>query len=134
MLDVDEFKSYNDRFGHPAGDEALKLVGHIVKDTLRAADVAARYGGEEFAVLLPQTTSQEAEVIAERLRQKIEEAAFQNRQVTVSIGIASCNPSPSSSMRDLISAADKALYRAKQKGRNNVQNFGNFEEARENVH
>jgi len=134
MLDVDEFKSYNDRFGHPAGDEALKLVGHIVKDTLRAADVAARYGGEEFAVLLPQTNAEEAEVIAERLRQKIEEAAFPNRQVTVSIGIASCNPSPQGSIRDLISAADKALYRAKQNGRNNVQSFGDFEETRENVH
>lgn len=134
MLDVDDFKSYNDRFGHPAGDEALKLVGHIIRDMVRGADVAARYGGEEFAVLLPQTTADECEVIAERLRQKIEEAAFPNRPVTVSIGIASCCPTPSSSMGDLIKAADKALYRAKQKGRNNVQSFGDLETAVENVH
>ncbi|MGH9819592.1 MAG: diguanylate cyclase, partial [Pyrinomonadaceae bacterium] len=97
MLDVDEFKSYNDHFGHPAGDEALKMVGHIIRDTVRGADVAARYGGEEFAVLLPQTTAEETETIAERLRQKIEDAPFAHRKVTVSIGVASCYPTPSSS-------------------------------------
>lgn len=134
MLDVDEFKSYNDLFGHPAGDEALKMVGNIIREAVRGADVAARYGGEEFAVLLPQTTAEETETIAERLRQTIEEAPFAHRKVTVSIGIASCYPTPSSSTRDLISAADKALYRAKQKGRNNVQSFGDLKTSVENVH
>jgi diguanylate cyclase (GGDEF)-like protein len=69
MLDVDHFKSYNDQFGHPAGDEALKLVGHVIRETLRGADVAARFGGEEFAILLPQTSGEEAIAIAERIRQ-----------------------------------------------------------------
>jgi diguanylate cyclase (GGDEF)-like protein len=133
LLDVDEFKSYNDRFGHPAGDEALKLVGQILKETVRGADVAARYGGEEFAVLLPQTTGDEAEVIAERVRQRIEQATFQNRRVTVSIGIGTCSASINS-MRALIDAADKALYAAKRNGRNNVQSYGNIGTDIENVH
>jgi diguanylate cyclase (GGDEF)-like protein len=135
MLDVDEFKSYNDHFGHPAGDEALLIVGQILKDTLRGADVAARYGGEEFAVLLPQTTSDEAAVIAERIRQRVEAAEFPKRRVTVSIGIAGRSQAISS-VRDLIAAADKALYRAKRSGRNNVRIFGGHggDEAAENIH
>ena len=72
MLDVDHFKSYNDEFGHPAGDEALKTVGHVIRETLRGADVAARYGGEEFSILLPQTTGDEAAAIAERIRANIQ--------------------------------------------------------------
>jgi diguanylate cyclase (GGDEF)-like protein len=123
LLDVDKFKSYNDRFGHLVGDEALKLVGRILKDTVRGADVPARYGGEEFAVLLPQTTSDEALVIAERIRERIEGAPFPNRTVTVSIGIASCSSSVNS-MKALVGAADKALYQAKRTGRNNVKRFG----------
>ncbi len=123
LLDVDKFKSYNDRFGHLVGDEALKLVGRILKDTVRGADVPARYGGEEFAVLLPQTTSDEALVIAERIRQRIESAPFPNRTVTVSIGIASCS-STVNSLKALVGAADKALYQAKRTGRNNVKRFG----------
>lgn len=120
LLDVDEFKSYNDRFGHPAGDKALKIVAGVLLDIIRGADVAARYGGEEFAILLPQTTSVEAAGIAERLRQRIERTEFPKRRVTVSIGIASCTneiETPS----DIIDAADQALYEAKNQGRNNVQ-------------
>jgi diguanylate cyclase (GGDEF)-like protein len=134
MLDVDEFKSYNDHFGHPAGDEALLIVGQILKDTLRGADVAARYGGEEFAVLLPQTTADEAATIAERIRQRVEATEFPKRRVTVSIGIASLSR-VISSVRDLIGAADKALYRAKRSGRNNVRIYGGQgSEAAENFH
>ncbi len=117
MLDVDEFKSYNDEFGHPAGDEALKLVAHVIRDTLRSADVAARFGGEEFSILLPQTTGEESSMIAERIRHNVEQTAFQHRRITLSIGIANCSAELCSSM-DLVSAADKALYEAKHAGRN----------------
>ncbi|MGI8555938.1 MAG: GGDEF domain-containing protein, partial [Pyrinomonadaceae bacterium] len=120
MVDVDNFKSYNDNFGHTEGDKALQIVGICLKETLRGADVAARYGGEEFSILLPQTNLAEAHTIAERIREKIEREDFPNRQVTVSIGIAVVSPRLSTPP-DLISAADKALYKAKQAGKNNVQ-------------
>ncbi len=122
MLDVDHFKQYNDQFGHPAGDEALKLVGRVIRDTLRGADVAARFGGEEFAILLPQTTSEEAIAIGERIRHNIEHTAFAHRLVTTSIGVASCSAELCVSA-DLVSAADKALYEAKRRGRNRVMAF-----------
>lgn len=125
MLDVDHFKSYNDAFGHPAGDEALKRVGQVFHETLRGADVAARYGGEEFAVLLPQTTSDEAAVIAERLRVNVESKIFPHRPVTVSIGVASCS-SELCTMKGLIQAADKSLYEAKHGGRNRVRVYGDL--------
>jgi diguanylate cyclase (GGDEF)-like protein len=128
MLDVDEFKSYNDKFGHPAGDSALRIVAEILKESLRGADVAARYGGEEFAILLPQTASEEAAQIAERIRKQVEQAEFMGRQVTISIGIASLT-SEVDTPRDLISAADVALYAAKNRGRNNVQIFNGWGEA-----
>lgn len=129
MIDVDEFKSYNDSFGHPEGDKVLKIVGHVLRDTLRGADVAARYGGEEFSILLPQTTSEEAYTIAERIRVRIEETDFLNRKVTVSLGIASCSLELNSA-DDLIAAADKALYEAKRRGRNNVKLYESLEVVR----
>ena len=122
MLDVDHFKSYNDEYGHPAGDVALKIVGHVIRETLRGADVAARFGGEEFAILLPQTTAEEAAAIAERIRHNVEHADFPHRRVTLSIGVASCSAELCSSA-DLVSAADKALYEAKRQGRNRVRAF-----------
>jgi diguanylate cyclase (GGDEF)-like protein len=125
MLDVDDFKSYNDAFGHPAGDAALRIVANVLQDILRGADVAARYGGEEFAILLPQTTSNEAAAIAERLRQRIEHTEFPKRKVTVSIGIAACS-NDIETPEDIISAADHALYEAKNHGRNNVQIYDGF--------
>ena len=125
MLDVDKFKSYNDQFGHPAGDVALKIVGSVIRETLRSADVAARMGGEEFAILLPQTTVEEAVNIGERIRQNIENTRFPHRAVTASIGIASCSAELCISA-DLISAADQALYEAKRRGRNRVLSFESF--------
>lgn len=122
MLDVDNFKSYNDQFGHPAGDDALRLVGNVIRETLRGADVAARFGGEEFSILLPQTTNDEAVAIAERIRHNIEQTRFEYRVVTSSIGIASCSAELCASA-DLVAAADKALYEAKRRGRNRVQSF-----------
>lgn len=125
MIDVDFFKSYNDTFGHTEGDKTLKMVAAALKETLRGADVAARYGGEEFSILLPQTTGEEAETIAERVRQRVEKTEFPNRKVTVSIGIANCS-FEMNSCENLIAAADKALYEAKRKGRNNVQVYENL--------
>ena len=127
MIDVDDFKSFNDNFGHAEGDKALKMVGYSLRETLRSADVAARYGGEEFSILLPQTTPGEAETIAERLRENIASAEFANRQITVSIGIASCCLELNSA-QELIVAADKALYEAKRRGKNNVQIYENIKE------
>ena len=125
MIDVDEFKSYNDTFGHTEGDKALQIVGICLKESLRAIDVAARYGGEEFSILLPQTTSAEAVIIAERVRERVEQTDFPNRQVTISIGGASISLSLNSA-RDLITAADRALYEAKRRGKNNVQIYENL--------
>lgn len=134
MLDVDNFKSYNDSYGHPAGDAALKIVAEVLKETLRGDDVAARYGGEEFAILLPQTSCEEAAPIAERIRQRIERTKFPKRKVTVSIGIAEFSRGLDSP-KDLISAADVALYEAKNHGRNNVQIFNNLDNSlTENIH
>jgi diguanylate cyclase (GGDEF)-like protein len=125
MIDVDDFKSYNDNFGHAEGDKALKLVAHCLKDTLRGADVAARYGGEEFSILLPQTTSDEAKTIGERIREKVASTEFPNRQVTISVGVASCS-NIICTAREIIKWADDALYEAKRRGRNNVQVYENL--------
>lgn len=126
MLDVDDFKSYNDSFGHPAGDEALKIAAEVIKDSLRNEDVAARYGGEEFSVMLPQTSADEASAIAERIRDRFESTKFPFRQVTVSIGVAVFTGDGQTSAQ-LINAADNALYRAKHSGRNAVKMFDGSE-------
>lgn len=125
MIDVDNFKSYNDSFGHPAGDLALKMVSAALKDTLRADDVAARFGGEEFAILLPRTNAEEAAAIAERIRMRVEHTAFPNRRITISIGIAS-QSNDFDTPKDWVTAADMALYEAKHLGRNNVQVYDNM--------
>jgi len=119
MIDVDDFKSYNDNFGHAEGDKALQLVASCLKDTLRGGDTAARYGGEEFSILLPQTTSDKAAAIGERIREKVASTEFPNRQITISVGVASC---PNICMaQEIIKWADDALYEAKRRGKNNVQ-------------
>lgn len=122
MLDVDNFKSYNDSFGHTAGDIALKRVADIVRGTLRGADVATRWGGEEFCVLLPQTTGEEGSAIAERLRRNVASAEFPHRSVTVSLGLAACSSELCSHL-DMVDAADAALYAAKARGRDRVVEF-----------
>jgi diguanylate cyclase (GGDEF)-like protein len=123
MVDIDDFKNYNDTHGHQAGDLALEMTAQCLKTALRSADVAARYGGEEFSILLPQTGLSEARVIAERIRRRIERTQFPHGKnqplgaVTVSIGISSFGPeldTPAS----IIYAADQALYIAKSKGKN----------------
>lgn len=125
MIDVDEFKSYNDNFGHAEGNKALQIVGICLKESLRDTDFAARFGGEEFSIILPQTATAEAADIAERVRERIEKESFPNRPVTVSIGVASVSKSLNNKDA-LIEAADEALYEAKRIGRNNVQVYENL--------
>jgi two-component system cell cycle response regulator len=123
MLDVDRFKSVNDTFGHAAGDVVLREVSERVRSHLRSADVVARYGGEEFLVVMSGADAEDGMLVAERLRSAIAAAPImaegQALPVTVSIGIASAVAGTLSD--DLIAAADAALYRAKNNGRNRVE-------------
>lgn len=126
MLDVDNLKKLNDAGGHGAGDLALSVVGDVLNDTCRSRDIPARFGGDEFAILLPRTHASEARVVAERIRQELARRRVDlgpplHALLTVSIGIcdlASCEaPQP----HLLFAAADRALYRAKQAGRNRIE-------------
>jgi diguanylate cyclase (GGDEF)-like protein len=119
MADVDEFKKYNDTYGHPAGDEVLKKVASILLSSTRAMDSTARYGGEEFAVLLNDTTGQEAFEVAERIRTRVEAQEFTGKKITISIGMAEF-PEDGYTADAVISSADEALYEAKRGGRNRV--------------
>jgi diguanylate cyclase (GGDEF)-like protein len=126
MIDIDDFKSYNDRNGHQAGDVALKMTAHALKAALRSADVACRYGGEEFCILLPQTSLGEAGVIAERMRQRVTETDYPYGKsqpfgtVSVSIGISTFAIHIDTAER-IIAAADRALYSAKSRGKNRIE-------------
>jgi diguanylate cyclase (GGDEF)-like protein len=119
MLDLDDFKTINDRYGHPVGDQVLGSVGRILRSTLRAADIAARCGGEEFAIVLPRTSVDQLFPLLERLRLAIAEARAGIPLITASIGAASF-PEHGLSARDLIVRADDALYAAKRDGKNRV--------------
>jgi diguanylate cyclase (GGDEF)-like protein len=125
MIDIDDFKNYNDRNGHQAGDVALKVTAHALKAALRGADVACRYGGEEFCILLPQTSLSEAGVIAERIRQTVAEKEYRYGKsqplgmVTVSIGISTFAKNIDTAEK-MIAAADRALYNAKAEGKNRI--------------
>jgi diguanylate cyclase (GGDEF)-like protein len=119
MADVDEFKKYNDAFGHPAGDEVLKKVATILLGSTRSVDCTARYGGEEFAVLLTGTSGDLAAEVAERIRARVEAQEFAGRKITLSIGIAEF-PQNGETADEVISNADEALYAAKRGGRNRV--------------
>ena len=118
-LDVDRFKQYNDSFGHPAGDEVLKQVAEIMRSQARPSDFVARTGGEEFSVILANTSADGAFIVAERLRRAIEHAAWAQRGITASIGLACAQPD-FEDVTSLIECADRALYHAKQTGRNRV--------------
>ncbi len=125
MLDIDDFKSFNDTYGHPAGDELLAAVGVVIRRALRDMDIAVRYGGEEFAVILPETPAAGAMLVAERIRQDIGELRFDAGASgpayrTVSLGVAEY-PADATSGRTLVEAADRALYRAKRAGKNRVE-------------
>ena len=125
MIDVDHFKKYNDRCGHPAGDEALRCVARLVAQDRRQVDVVARYGGEEFAILLHDASREIATEVAEKNRERVSLAPIVHAErqplgkMTVSIGIAVC-PEDATTAESLLEAADVALYRAKKSGRDMV--------------
>jgi diguanylate cyclase (GGDEF)-like protein len=136
MLDIDHFKRYNDEFGHLVGDATLKEVASLLRDSLRKVDIVARYGGEEFIAVLPETHGEAAGEVAERIRSQIARHPIKvydvETKVTVSIGIALFPSDIDAELRneyyddlgfDLIRHADKALYRAKEEGRNRVFRF-----------
>jgi diguanylate cyclase (GGDEF)-like protein len=123
MVDVDQFKKYNDSFGHPAGDDVLIRVAGLLRDATREVDEVARYGGEEFLIVLPETAMPEALDIADRIRGRIATEAFPGRRMTVSIGVAEY-PVHGDSPEQLIAAADEALYEAKREGRDRVRRAG----------
>lgn len=130
MIDIDFFKHYNDRFGHSTGDLALKRVADLLLENVREVDSVARYGGEEFVIILPKTGEKEAHMVAEKLRQKMEKSEMPygttqpGGRFTISIGY-STYPVKAKEITELINQADKALYIAKEKGRNRVIGYGN---------
>lgn len=127
MLDIDHFKLINDTYGHEAGDNALKQIAAIITECARTADIVARYGGEEFVIVLPQTDAESATVFAERVRSAIENADFDllnnvKAKLTVSLGIAGVQATDDAvSAQSLIAKADRALYQAKEMGRNRFE-------------
>jgi diguanylate cyclase len=125
IFDLDNFKRVNDRFGHNIGDQVIKLMAVILKETLKGQDTAARYGGEEFAVILPKTSLANAVKLAERIRQSLAKKEMVNRKtgenlgsITVSVGVAAFDRREQPV--DLVERADRALYAAKNSGRNKV--------------
>lgn len=127
MCDVDYFKSYNDTYGHQSGDDCLKAIAGAIKNSLlRPGDTVSRYGGEEFAVILPQSDVESAEKVAQRILEavrslNIPHTGSTQRRVTISVGVASLSPCVGMQTSQLIEAADKALYAAKEAGRDQLQ-------------
>ena len=138
MIDIDLFKRINDTHGHPAGDLILHDVAAILTSDLRQIDIAARYGGEEFILLLPETTPQGAKLVAQRLRYSVEQARFRTsaaegapeERLTISIGVA-IFPTEAHNKRELLEAADAALYQAKANGRNRVVFYSDLKSRKE---
>ena len=123
MIDIDHFKKFNDSFGHQVGDQVLRLVAKVMQDNVRDVDHAARYGGEELIAVLPGTDLTSCVAVAERIRRRISEARLTRRatgeeisSVTVSIGVAQFRMAESAEA--MIERCDRALYQAKQSGRN----------------
>ncbi len=127
LLDIDHFKKFNDTYGHQQGDTVLKELGKVLQSSIRSCDILARYGGEEFAIIMPDTELAICAKAAERLRKTVESHAVPGQEqilkVTISMGVATV-PHPEGAIEspsELISAADQALYRAKENGRNRVE-------------
>ena len=114
--DVDHFKQYNDAFGHPAGDEVLKTIADIMRESTRKVDCCARYGGEEYVIVLPDTAPAEALEVAEHIRARVAAKKFSGRKITLSIGVAAF-PEDADDAEAIIAIADEALYQAKREGR-----------------
>jgi diguanylate cyclase (GGDEF)-like protein len=125
MIDIDFFKSYNDAFGHQAGDLILRRIAHAMLENTRNSDMVCRYGGEEFCIICPELTKEDAKKTAEKLRQMVRTLelpiikSLPTGYLTISSGIASF-PDDGNNAYQLILNADKALYRAKESGRNQV--------------
>lgn len=119
MLDIDHFKGYNDAHGHPAGDVALQQVARLLQKNVRGSDLVARYGGEEFTIVLPETELEGALQVAEKVRAAVEAFPFPCGRLTVSVGVAACEAGRTEI--DLMERADRALYKAKNAGRNRVR-------------
>ena len=130
LCDVDFFKSYNDTYGHQAGDRCLQEIAQAIKNTVkRPADLVARYGGEEFAVILPQTDAEGALILAQTICYAVRTLAIPHKNsqvssdVSISAGVATEIPQPNSDFQTIIAAADRALYQAKTQGRDRVQPY-----------
>lgn len=125
MIDIDFFKKVNDTYGHAVGDDVLKRVAKLYRESVRSTDLVARYGGEEFAVMMPETNLEDGITFAEKIRNMIESTPLETQigplSITVSVGVASVPHTRIHTAKELIVAADKALYRAKRGGRNQVQ-------------
>lgn len=118
LIDIDNFKEFNDSFGHPAGDTALQSVARVLMSSLRPYDFLARYGGEEFVIILPSTDLTDAIVVAERVRSLVAGSDFPHRKFTISVGVSRLDVEAGA--RAMVQAADNGLYRAKAAGRNKV--------------
>jgi diguanylate cyclase (GGDEF)-like protein/PAS domain S-box-containing protein len=135
VIDLDDFKGYNDRYGHLAGDQALKTMADLLSRKIRASDIIARYGGEEFVVILPDTTGLAALQLAERLRLAVCAHPWENDGITISLGAATLTFTETSSTQQLgertrlFSEADQALYHSKSSGRDRVTHFFEIDKA-----
>jgi len=125
LLDIDHFKRFNDTYGHQQGDTVLKELARVLQNNIRSCDVLARYGGEEFAIIMPETEREVCGMASERLRAAVEKHAVPGQEeelkVTISMGLSTTSSEDVASAAELISAADRALYRAKENGRNRVE-------------
>ncbi len=124
MADIDHFKNFNDTYGHQAGDRIIINVAHVIRESIRQIDTASRYGGEEFAIILPGTDSEEAMLVADRIRLGVEKEAIdyngQKLNVTISLGVTEYDMNTDRESKEILSRADKALYQSKKNGRNLV--------------
>lgn len=123
MIDIDNFKSVNDSFGHPAGDAVITGIADLIQGHIRKSDIACRYGGEEFVLILPETDPEKAKGMCERIREDIEAVVWPmhaDRKITVSMGIAGSKAAPTMQLEPWIALADSNLYRAKETGRNRI--------------
>lgn len=126
MVDVDKFKNVNDTYGHPVGDDVLEKIAYILKHSIRSGDIVGRYGGEEFGIIMVNSTAEEACIASDRYRHEIELETFKSRKVefsvTASFGVA--DSTGKTTVAELVSAADSAMYEAKESGRNKVCKSG----------